>query len=174
MQAKNRDVVFLVFGIGILFVLYSVWSIKNIAHSFNEMIIKRNNPGNIRNYTVNHWQGSNWDQIPEGEFLTFDTLVNGYRAMIKDIHSKIASGFDTIEKIIYRYAPPSENNTEAYIGYVSSTTGINRNKHLLSSDYTTIGTIAFRMSLFEHGVTADGDKKTVMSEAVKESLTLFA
>ena len=47
-----------------------------------------------------------------------ENLLKGY----------IKKGFNTIEKILNRYAPPSDNNnTEKYIQFVSQRSGIARN-----------------------------------------------
>src|SRR5215203_5673098 len=81
------------------------------------MIIKGNNPGNIRKNPKSKWQG----EIPgPGDFVTFDSLVNGYRAQIKLLSNYVKAGHDTINKIVTRWAPPSDNNpTEDYVKFVS-------------------------------------------------------
>jgi hypothetical protein len=75
---------------------------------------RNNNPGNIRYNPANNWQG----QIGPGEggFVKFTTRVYGWRALASLIRTyKERYQLDTIRKIITRFAPPSENNTEAYI-----------------------------------------------------------
>ena len=48
----------------------------------------------------------------------------GYRAMLKLIRNyRILYELDTIRKIISRWAPPNENNTNAYTNFVSKYTG---------------------------------------------------
>jgi hypothetical protein len=47
-----------------------------------------------------------------------------FRALFIDLINKHKSGYDTIQKIIYRYAPPSENATSVYVNNVSSRSGI--------------------------------------------------
>lgn len=94
-------------------------------------MIKNNNPGNIRWNSVNNWVG----QIGKDSrgFVIFDELKNGTRAMQKLIGNYINSGVNTISKIIYKYAPPNENNTENYIRQVllmmngSGASVVNRN-----------------------------------------------
>jgi hypothetical protein len=39
----------------------------------------------------------------------------GYRAGFVILHTYLVHGLNTIEKIIVRFAPPTENNTENYI-----------------------------------------------------------
>lgn len=82
--------------------------------------LRNNNPGNIR--PGDNWQGAigvNYN------FIVFENILWGLRAMGTDIRTKINNGYNTIEKLITRYAPPSENDTAAYISYVSRATGIN-------------------------------------------------
>jgi hypothetical protein len=118
------------------------------------LIIPRNNPGNIRKVASITWQGEQ-PGTAVGDFITFDTLVNGYRAMIKDFQTKINRGVDTLAKIITVWAPPSENDTAAYITVVSDNTGINKDAKLLASDVDTLGNIAYNMSFVEHGIQND-------------------
>lgn len=120
------------------------------------MNIKRNNPGNIRKDARWTWVGEQPGTSP-GEFVTFDTLENGYRALMKDLITKIKSGNNTIRKIIYKYAPPSDNNaTENYIRFVANSSGINADTVLIATNPKQIGDVAYSMSLLEHG-TSDQD-----------------
>lgn len=123
-------------------------------------MIKGNNPGNIRKSTIK-WQG----EVPgPGEYVTFDSLVNGYRAQIILLNNYIKAGHDTIDKIINRWAPPSDNNpTNDYINFVSNKTGIAPTKKLAYNDYDVLTKLALAMSFFEHGVN---DKDGLLSEAI--------
>jgi hypothetical protein len=85
---------------------------------------KNNNPTNlIENGTT--WEG----KIGSSKgFVVFDDVAWGIRAAATNLHSSITrSGTDTIRKYISRFAPPNENDTEAYIRYVSTQTGIGEN-----------------------------------------------
>lgn len=129
------------------------------------MNIPRNNPGNIRKDARWTWVGEQPGTSP-GNFIQFDSLQNGYRAMMKDIVNKIKSGNDTITKIIYKYAPPSDNNpTEDYIRFVSNSSGIDSNKKLSATDSKQVSEIAYSMSLFEHGVNDDGTLQDALNKA---------
>lgn len=66
---------------------------------------RNNNPGNLED--------------KNGKFRKFSSMLEGQAALDSDIDAKISKGYDTIAKIIARYAPPSENNTAAYVDYVS-------------------------------------------------------
>ena len=84
--------------------------------------LRMNNPGNIRISTTK-WKG---EVIPSADksFKQFESMQYGYRAMLKLIRNyKILYGLDTIRKIISRWAPTNENNTNAYINFVSKYTG---------------------------------------------------
>lgn len=86
--------------------------------------IRNNNPGNLRYVSSIHWKG----QVGSNKgFAVFDTVENGIRAMAIDLKTKIGKGLDTLNKYIPVYAPPSENDTVAYINNVSRQTGISPN-----------------------------------------------
>jgi hypothetical protein len=133
------------------------------------MTIENNNPGNIRKSASFTWQGEQPGTAP-GDFVVFDTLTNGYRAMIKDFQTKISNGYDTLSKIITRYAPPEENDTAAYITYVSDDTGVDADATLQADDVDTLANIAYSMSFFEHGI--DQDDGTLQS-ALQAAKNLF-
>lgn len=90
------------------------------------MAISRNNPANIRYVVTNNWQGQTGS---DGGFVVFDTLANGVRAHIKLIGNYMnLYGLQTIEGIIYRFSPPSENNTENIIQFITTCTGMTRSE----------------------------------------------
>lgn len=80
---------------------------------------RNNNPGNIRGKTG------------EGGFAHYSSMGNGLKAMgglISTYDRKY--GLDTIDGIENRYAPRSENNTEAAIERIEHQTGWKRNQHI--------------------------------------------
>jgi hypothetical protein len=83
--------------------------------------IRNNNPGNIR-------KGIKWlGRVEPGKdaaFIEFKTMPYGIRALYIDLINKHKSGLRTIQGIIYRYAPPSENLTDAYVASVAKQIGI--------------------------------------------------
>lgn len=80
-------------------------------------MIGNNNLFNIRYTKRNNWIG----QIGQKHgFCCFDTLDHGIRAAFKLLLGYIDRGYDTIEKIISRFAPSSENDTSAYINFCCS------------------------------------------------------
>lgn len=109
--------------------------------------LRNNNPGNLR-------PGDNWQGMIgiSYNFIVFENILWGIRAMCTDIRTKINNGYNTIEKLIYKYAPPSENNTEAYIMAVCNYTGINRYT-ALQVNAGTLAAIARAMMNVELGAS---------------------
>jgi hypothetical protein len=82
--------------------------------------IRNNNPGNLRP-TGQQWQG----QVGTNQnFMVFSDIVYGTRALGTDLTNKFYRGLNTVRKIIDVYAPPSENNTAAYISAISNSLNI--------------------------------------------------
>jgi hypothetical protein len=76
-----------------------------------------NNPGNIRNSSTKYI--GELTPSKHKSFKTFENIFWGYRAMFKILNTYISSyHLNTIDKMINRYAPPIENDTEAYIKFV--------------------------------------------------------
>lgn len=100
--------------------------------------LRNNNPGNLRFNASIKWKGQTGQN--KG-FSVFSNILFGIRAYGMDLRSDIKKGKNTLEKLIYEYAPPSENNTEAYIDRVSKSTGIGR-KQILTPDSTTLKHLA--------------------------------
>jgi hypothetical protein len=74
------------------------------------------NPLNIRYSPMNNWKG----QIGSNKgFCQFSHLTFGFRAALVLLCNYQRKGYDTIRKVISHWAPPTENNTEAYIRTVS-------------------------------------------------------
>ena len=86
---------------------------------------ENNNPGNLV-ITSASWKG----KVPlhlntDGHFEQFTQMYWGLRAMMIDIVGDIVKdGKNTLRKLIHEYAPAFENNTSAYINYVSNKTGL--------------------------------------------------
>ncbi len=87
------------------------------------------NPGNIeRGATA--WQGMAADQ-PDSRFIKFASPEFGIRALAKILltySKKFKQGtpqdIDTVREIINRWAPPSENDTTAYVHHVAGVLGV--------------------------------------------------
>lgn len=96
-----------------------------------------NNPLNLRYSAANNWKGQ---QGQQSGFCVFDTPENGIRAAMINLKSYRKKGVVTIADIISRWAPPSENNTEAYIDFVCNKLGANRTDEVEQSaeDYIAL------------------------------------
>lgn len=114
------------------------------------MALLFNNPGNIR-LTSDTWLG----QVKPGDstsFVTFQNQTYGYRALFKLILNYINQGYNNINRIIYRYAPPGDNNpTIQYADFVSNRTGISKETTIYPTDYHAIYIIGLAMARFETG-----------------------
>ncbi|HKS97637.1 MAG TPA: structural protein [Terriglobia bacterium] len=80
------------------------------------------NPGNIEK--GEKWQGLAKDQ-PDERFCTFATASAGIRALAKILvnYQRLHGLFD-IHSMISRWAPPGENDTNAYIAQVAAACGV--------------------------------------------------
>lgn len=112
------------------------------------------NPGNIRQ-SKTHYKGEK-SHSTDSAFKQFETLEWGYRAIFMLLHTYRVRGYgDTIAKMISRYAPPFENNTEAYISRVCQQTGIDRDQRLNTLNSVQMIPIVSAISAVENGVKAD-------------------
>ena len=115
--------------------------------------IRNNNPLNIRR-NGDHFQG----EVVAGsdrEFKQFTSMAYGYRAAFVVLGTYLAQGRNTIEKIIRAWAPPTENNTEAYIANVEKRSGVGRNKVLTADSGGDYRKIVAAMSHCENGIPAN-------------------
>lgn len=109
--------------------------------------VRNSNPGNIRK-SKDQWEGAIGD---DGAFVIFDSPESGVRALAKNLQSYGRQGYDSIEKIITRWAPPNENDTQAYIQSVASATGIPATQSLDLSDPDTLSSLAQAIGFHETG-----------------------
>lgn len=115
------------------------------------------NPGNIR-ISKTIYKG---EVVPSQDtaFKQFVSMDYGYRAMFVLIHYYYkVLGRKTVRQIISRYAPENENNTNAYIRYVSEAIlrGPDSEIDIASMDEMVLMVAA--MSKIENGVPANIDE----------------
>lgn len=112
------------------------------------------NPGNIRLSKVRYKGEVRPSRDPA--FRQFETQAWGYRAIFVLLHTyRVRHGLDTIRGMISRWAPPSENRTDAYIRAVSANTGIGPDQPLDTRDPAVMIPLAAVISRVENGVAAD-------------------
>lgn len=113
--------------------------------------IRNKNPGNIR--WGDPWQGL----VPPAQrtdksFCQFVSCPYGIRALVRVLITyQDKHKLSTIDGIISRWAPPVENDTEAYIMAVVSSTGFARNKELDMQDYAHVRPVAEAIIRHENG-----------------------
>lgn len=93
---------------------------------------RNNNPLNIRKVPGVHWNG---EILPlkgdGGSFVRFESIEWGIRAALKILGTyRDKHAVTSIREIVSRWAPPAENNTEAYIATVCRLTGFGGNEKL--------------------------------------------
>ena len=116
--------------------------------------IRNNNPLNIRK--GNNWKGERPVQKDKA-FEEFVSMEYGIRAGFKLIRNYVtgfnglAAKMNTIDKIIRRWAPPTENATQKYIDFVSKDSGIPAHQRLAFNDKAKMVAIVDAMIFVECG-----------------------
>ena len=113
---------------------------------------RNNNPLNIR-IGSSAWRGKVTPNT-DGTFEQFSDLVYGYRAALVLLRGKayINGGYNTIEKIITKWAPESDGNyTTNYIANVSRLSGIDKDAVISRNDKDALCKIVYAMSISENG-----------------------
>lgn len=87
------------------------------------------------------------------DFRTFVNMAYGYRAMHYLLRRyKNSYQLNTLEQMIYRWAPPTDNNkTEAYVNFVADRAGIGRDHIVDVSNMTVMCRIVAAMATMECG-----------------------
>ena len=114
--------------------------------------LRNNNPLNIR-HNADVFQGE--IKGTDKSFKTFSSMPYGYRAAFVTLGTYLSRGWNTIEKIIAKWAPPNENNTEGYIKSVEKWSGVPRSKELTAASGADYIMIVAAMSFVENGKNAD-------------------
>ena len=137
--------------------------------------IRNNNPGNLDKGSP--WQGL-IDNPAEPRFCTFKDPVWGIRALAVTLityhdkrRAKDGTSIDTIREVIERWAPPNENNTDAYINEVSKAVGVTADMIIDLHDYDILRPLVEAIIRHENG---RGPLKTLntwyAAEVIEEGL----
>jgi hypothetical protein len=122
---------------------------------------RNNNMGNIRiSKTKNYLGRVPLEKNTDGSFEQFIEFRYGTLAMIELLEKYINGGTDTLRKVIYKYAPPSENDSSVYLNNVSKWAGISLDTSL-NTDKNTLKGLVIAMGRVENGrtiSTADFDE----------------
>jgi hypothetical protein len=105
--------------------------------------LRQNNPGNLRS----------WSGMPSANgFAVFPSPTAGLNAMAQQIGLYGSrDGLNTVGGIVGKYAPPSENNTAAYIAEVARATGFKPDQQLNLSDPKVMAPLLSAMVKHEQG-----------------------
>lgn len=132
--------------------------------------VRNNNPGNIIR------GGTQWEsEVPGGDprYASFSTPEAGIRAMGKTlINYQDKYGLNTIEGIVSRWAPASENDTASYVSTVAKEVGQQANAPLDLHDMDTLGKLTRAMIRVENGKQPYSDQQiaTGLAAAVGKGL----
>ena len=107
-----------------------------------------NNPGNIRPDKAYTWQGSTGEA---GGFVQFGSPEAGIRALTLNLLSYDQQGINTVQGIINRWAPPSENKTGSYVNQVAKDLGVKPTDQLNIKDANIMRQLVASIIKFENG-----------------------
>lgn len=118
--------------------------------------IRNNNPGNL-NYVGQN--GATLEEHATPRFARFNSAFEGFAALGKQIKAYYngtskAAGYQklqSVEDIISRFAPASENNTQAYINKLSKMLGVGRGDSLNIQDPKVLATLMNGITQIENG-----------------------
>jgi len=134
--------------------------------------IRNHNPGNLREPPGggDKWMGERASD-DDPDFEEFDTPQYGIRALAKVLLNYYRRlGLCTIEQIITRFAPPTENDTKAYIAQVSRRLGVPSDEEIVVTRIGTLELLVRAIIQHENGTQpyADGVILTGLHMALEE------
>ncbi len=114
---------------------------------------RNNNPLNLR-HSPDTFKGE--IKSTDKHFEQYQSIEYGYRAAFVTLHTYLTKyGCNTIEKIITRFAPSCENDTQVYITNVAKWSGVPKDRVLTASDGADYILIVAAMSAVENSINAD-------------------
>lgn len=130
--------------------------------------IRNNNPGNIRKGAI-EWEGLSENQT-DPAFCVFDDMRFGVRALIKVLRTYYFKyHLGTIREIIGRWAPPEENDTEAYARAVCTYCRRTMDEELpLDKHDMLFVMLAEAICCHENGIKKDALYETIPSRVFRE------
>jgi hypothetical protein len=124
--------------------------------------VRNRNPGNIEDgdfaRSLPGYQGG------DGRFAVFDSLDSGTAAQAKLLGSYSKRGINTVEGVVNRWAPPKENNTGAYVRFVSQKLGVDPKAPLDLNDERVTMALAEAMAEHENGVPVRAPDLSAVSD----------
>jgi len=123
-----------------------------------------NNPGNIRNVNQ-QWIGQTGQQ---NGFCVFQTMELGYRALFINLNSYINSGFTTIQSIINKWTPVSENRPGIPQIYAKAL-GIDVNFDIRKMDFWEFAVpFAKEMTFIENSIIQDIEEIWTVADNIED------
>ena len=112
--------------------------------------IRNNNPLNIRR-SDQKWFGQR-DFQTDREFVEFKTMQYGFRAAFICLRTYINKyHIDSVGRIIHRWAPSTENNTDAYVKQVCRLTKFEPSHPISFENRHDICSLVLAMAIVETG-----------------------
>lgn len=120
--------------------------------------IRNNNPLNIRK--GNNWKGERQNPTDKSfeEFVSMEYGIRAGFVLLRNYitgYSGKTAPFDTVRKIVKRWAPPSENATQKYIDFVSKDMNVSPDMKLSFKDKKTMVSLVNAMIFVECGQRID-------------------
>lgn len=131
--------------------------------------IRNNNPGNIRKGSKKIWLGEVWPS-QDSAFSQFMTMAYGVRALLIDLVNKHKNGYNTVQKIIFRYAPPTENYSARYAKYVADAMGLTVTEPFAMTEVNLLK-FAKAVAKFENGNAAALINAQAWEEGMRRALS---
>jgi len=122
------------------------------------------NPGNIEHTSRYNWRGEIYppeerEGHVETRFCQFTDHVHGIRALAKILltycrHRRAADGspIDTVQEVVDRWAPSSENDTEAYANHVRAVLGVNKGEIIDIESPVVLAALVRAITYHENGM----------------------
>ncbi|MGC0155034.1 hypothetical protein ACPRNU_21455 [Chromobacterium vaccinii] len=110
--------------------------------------VRNNNPGNLQFVGQ---AGAVKEAGAGGRFAVFDTPEAGLNAMAKQLKRYSNSGLTSVQSIIQKWAPKSENNTAAYVAAVAKRMGVDSNQRLNLGSTDVMRSLMDAMIVRENG-----------------------
>lgn len=118
---------------------------------------RNNNPGNLE---FRGQRGATRED-GEGRFAKFGTTEEGVAALARQLQLYGSRGIDTIEEIINKYAPASENNTAAYVNAMVNRLRVSPNQQLDLNDPQVLSGLIQGISRHEAGRSFLSDQQVM-------------
>lgn len=125
--------------------------------------IRNNNPGNIE-HNASLWQGLAGS---DGRFAKFTEPRWGIRAMAKIlIGYQKTHGLETIQDLIFRWAPPVENKSDSYTDVVATACGKDALEPVDITDESVL------LPMIKAMITVENGQQPYTDDIIKSGLTL--